>query len=305
MALMIVTPHDGRRVWVWFVSLRRLLHVRFYREHRAEAATAIMVATLTLTWSTVSEAQAIDFYFPQGTSGYDQQLGVTVQSRAHPLYAPVGLQVGSFNVFPSADQTLFYNSNVNGVEGSGSWGSHTTASVSAGSDWTRNSLGASAAVDHYQFVTLPTETYTNWRVGLGGGYSIADNQALFAYSHQTLYQLSTTLGTVSSTTPVLDQTDSAALQYTFNIGRIAITPDVAVAAYRFGSATSGGVTFNQNYLNYNSLAAGATARYALDEQSGLLVAMRGTDSLYVSPQPGLPNDELRHRIHFGWNRLST
>jgi hypothetical protein len=281
------------------VNLRHLHAVRFRRQRRSSATTAVLVAALTLTWPTVSLAQAIDFYFPQGTYGYDQQLGVTVQTRAHPLYAPLGFQVGGFNVYPSADQALFYNSNVNGVEGSGSWGSNTVASVSAGSNWTRNSLGMLFGVDHFQFLSLPTESYTNWNVGVAGGYTIADSQALLAYSHQSSYQLSTTLGTVRSTTPILNQTDSAGLEYTFNFGRISIAPDAGVGAYRFGSATSGGVTFNQNFLDYNSLGVGATARYALNEQSGLLVVVRGLNFSYVSPQAGSPSNDSNTAIVLG------
>jgi hypothetical protein len=273
------------------VSLRSRRNIRFCHDRRAAAPVAVFVTGLALTWPAESAAQTIDFLFPQGAYGYDQQLGVTVQTRAHPLYSSTGLQIDGFNVFPSADQSLFYNSNVNGVAGSGSWGSHTSGAVSAGSDWDRNSLSAAIGVDNYQYFNLPGEGYTNWNVGLGGGYTIGENQVLFAYSHQSSYQLSTTLGTVRSTTPVHDQTDSAALQYTFDLGRVSVTPNLAVGIYRFGSATSDGVTFNQNYLNYNSFALGATARYALDQQSGVLVAVRGMDFSYVSPQPGLPNND--------------
>jgi hypothetical protein len=252
-----------------------------------------------LTWSTASLAQSINFYFPQGSYGYDQQLGVTVQTRAHPLYAPLGVQVGSFNVSPSADQSLFYNSNVNGVAGSGSWGSQTGASVSANSLWSRNSLGASVGFSHYQYISLPDESYTNWNVGLGGGYTIADSQLIVAYSHQSLYQLSTTIATVRSTTPVLDQTDSLGLEYTFNFGRLSITPNIGLSAYRFGPATAAGVTFTQDYLNYNALAAGVTARYSLNEQSGLLAVIRGLDSSYLTAQPGQPRNDSNSVLLLG------
>jgi len=252
-----------------------------------------------LTWSTASLAQAIDFYFPQGSYGYDQQLGVTVQTRARPLYAPLGIRVGSFNVYPSADESVFYNSNVNGVAGSGSWGSRTSGAVSAGSNWTRNSLGASVDFSHYQYIALPDESYTNWNVGLAGGYTIEDSQLFVAYSHQSYYQLSTTIGTVQSTTPVLDQTDSLGAEYTFKFGRLSITPNVGLSAYRFGPATAAGVTFTQNYLNYNALAAGVTARYELNEQSGLLAVLRGIDSSYLTAQLGQPRNDSQSVLLLG------
>ena len=258
---------------------------------RSGALQAILLSTAMLTWSRASLAQAIDIYFPQGAYGYDQQLGVTVQTRAHPLYEPLGVQVGSFTVAPRADQSLFYNSNVNGFGNSGSWGSLTSASLSAASNWTRDSLSATVGFQHYQYISLPDESYTNWDVGLAGGYTIADSQLVVAYSHQTNFQLSTTLGAVRSTTPVQNQTDSVGAQYTFNFDKIAITPTIGVSAYRFGSATAGSVTFNQDYLNFNAFAAGVSGRYALDEQSGVLVVVRGLESSYISPQPGQPSND--------------
>jgi hypothetical protein len=246
-----------------------------------------------LAWSRASLAQAIDVYFPQGSYGYDQQLGVTVQTRVHPLYEPLGIQAGSFTVAPRVDQSLFYNSNVNGFGNSGSWGSFTSASLSAASDWTRDSLNATVGFQHYQFISLPDESYTNWDVGLAGGYTIADSQLVVAYSHQTNYQLSTTLAAVRSETPVQNQTDSAGAQYTFDFDKLAITPSIGISTYRFGSATNGSVTFNQDYLNFNAFAAGVTARYALDEQSGVLMVVRGLDSSYTSPQPGQPSNDSK------------
>jgi hypothetical protein len=140
-------------------------------------------------------------------------------------------------------------------------------------------------------MSLPNESYTNWNIGLGGGYTIGDGQLVVAYSHQSYHQLSTTLGTVRSETPVSKQTNSVGMEYAFNLDKFTITPSVGVSAYRFGPATSDGVTFDQSYLNYNGFAAGVTARYALDEQSGVLMVVRGLSDSYVSPQAGQPTND--------------
>jgi hypothetical protein len=272
------------------VLSRRLTGHRLRARRRSGAVRIALLCTATLTWSRVCLAQAIDVYFPQGNYGYDQQLGVTVQTRAHPLYEPLGIQVDSFNVAPRADESLFYNSNVNGFGNSASWGSLTSASISAGSDWSRDSLSATLGFAHYQYLSLPDESYTNWNVGLAGGYTIADSQLIAAYSHQSEFQLSTSLGAVRSETPVQNQTDSVGVEYTFNFDKLAITPNIGIGAYRFGSAVSGNVKVNQSSLDFNAFAAGVTARYALDEQSGVLVVVRGLDNSYISPQPGQPTN---------------
>jgi hypothetical protein len=240
--------------------------------------------------SGVALAQQVNIYFPQGIGGYDQQLGVTVQSRARPQYDPLGIQADGFLIHPTVSESVLYNSSLNGIPGSGTWGSQTSASVSASSLWARNSLNAVVGIDRLQFFQLPSESYTNWNVGLSGGYTIADSQLIVAYSHQSYNQLGTTIGAISSVVPVLDQTDSARIEYTFNFGSFSMTPDFSASAYRFGSATESGVTFNQNYLNYNALAAGVTTRYNMSDVGGLLLVARGVTANYISPQAGQPSN---------------
>jgi hypothetical protein len=254
-----------------------------------------LLAGFALTaWPMVLHAQTIDTYFPPGVGGYDQQLGVTVQSRARPLYAAPGINLDGFNIQPKLDQSLFYNSNTTGISGSGTWGSSTAASVSAGSLWSRNSLGLSLGVDTFRYFSLPTLNHTNWNIGVGGGYTIGDSQLVVAYSHQSYAQLGTSIGTVQTQTPILNQSDSAQVSYTFNFSRFSVTPDVSVSAYRFGTATVLGIPLNQQYLDRNVLAGGVTTRYAMSDEGGLLVVVRGIDSTYINQQPGVPTNDSKN-----------
>jgi hypothetical protein len=261
------------------------------RPHYLGAAPWPLIPFGLLICPVAVSAQTIDIYFPTGIYGYDQQLGVTVQSRDRPLYTPLGIQVDNFIIQPGFSESLFYNSDVNGNGASGTWGSQTAASIAAASQWSRNSLSASVGVSHEQYFSIPGESYTNWNVGISGGYSIADSQLIAAYSHQSYYQLGTSIGTVRSAIPINDLTDTARLEYTFNFGRVAITPDLSASAYRYGPATISGVSFNQNFLNNNVLAAGVTTRLAINDASGLLIVMRGANFSYISPQAGQPSND--------------
>ena len=227
-------------------------------------------------------------YFPVGISGYDQDLGVTVLSRIRSGYQEQGAQLGSFTVRPDLDQSIFDNSNVNGTSGSGggSWGSDTAASISGGSNWDRNSLNASIGVDHTQFFALPSESYTNWNIGLGGGYTIGDSELAASYSHSSYNQLGTTIGFQRSSIPALNTTDTGELSYTFNFGRFAVTPTLDLSAYRFGPITAGGFQVSQTNLNRNVIAGGVVTRYELTGATGLLFVARGTSSDYIDQQPG-------------------
>lgn len=241
-------------------------------------------------FSLAAAAQNIQTYFPAGNAGYDQQLGVTVLTRLRPLYETPGVRVGSFVISPNLDESLFYNSNLNGVPGSGSWGMRTSGAVSASSDWVRNSLAATIGFASNRFFTFPNENFVDWNVGLAGGYTINDSQLQAAYSHQTSHMLGTTIATTSSQAPVLNQTDSGDLTYTFHLGDLAIIPDVNVSAYRFGPAIINGRTFDQSFLNRNVLAGGVDARYSLSEEGSVLVVLRGATSDYVQPVPGQPSN---------------
>jgi hypothetical protein len=249
----------------------------------------ILCAGTLLTIGAQAQAQTTTAaYFPTGNYGYDQDLGVTVLTRARPEFAETGVQFGGFTVRPDLDQSIFDNSNVNGTSGqnSGSWGSQTAGTLSGQSDWNRNSLAATVGFDHEQYFSLPNQSYTNWNVGLGGGYTIGDSQLLANYSHSSYNQLGTTIGMQRSETPALDTTDTGDLSYTFNFGRFAVTPDFDVSAYRFGPLTTNGVQVSQTDLNRNVVAGGVVTRYSLTGAAGLLFVARGTSSNYIDPVPG-------------------
>jgi hypothetical protein len=266
---------------------------------RIGVVLCILGRLVFLAWPAKSEAQSIQTYFPSGTAGYDKELGVTVLSRLHPLYDTPVVRLGGFVVSPSVDQSLFYNSNVNGNPNSASWGSITSASVLASSDWARDSIGASIGVSHDQLFAFPEESYTNWNVGLAGGYAIGDGLLQAAYSHQTYHQIGVNIGSVASETPVEDQIDTAHLGYTFNFSRFSVTPDLSASAYRFGTATVSGIPQNQQFLNRDVIAGGITGRYSMDDQGGLLVVLQGVTSNFIDQPPGQPSNDSKSILLLG------
>jgi hypothetical protein len=267
---------------------------------RSYRALMVALAAGVILCSTASYAQNLSNYFPSGNWGYDQQLGVTVLTRARPLYETPGIRAGGFMIYPRADQGLFYNSNLNGTAaGSGTWGSYTGAGVSAFSDWSRDRLGATVGVDHQQFFSFPNENYTNWNVGLTGGYTISDSMLNVSYYHQLNHQLGTTIASVASQVPFENLSDTARIDYTFNFARLAITPDLSATSYRSGSATVAGTTVDLSFLDRNVVAGGVTARYSMSDEGGLLVVVRGVNSTYTKPQPGLPSNNSNSFLVLG------
>jgi hypothetical protein len=280
-------------------SLKRMLS-RMTVARCRRPALMLAVATAALGCSTASHAQNLSNYFPSGNWGYDQQLGVTVLTRARPLYEAPGIRAGGFLIYPRADQGLFYNSNLNGTTtGSGTWGSSTGAGVSAFSDWNRDRLGATVGVDHQQFFSFPNENFTNWNAGLTGGYTIDESLLNVSYYHQLSHSLGTTIAAVASQVPFANQSDTARIDYTFNFARLAITPDISATSYRLGSATVAGTTVDLSFLDRNALAGGVTARYSMSDEGGLLVVVRGISSVYTKPQPGVPSNNSNSFLVLG------
>jgi hypothetical protein len=110
----------------------------------------------------IGQAQDLDSYFPLAVPGYDEQFGVTVLSRLRPLYDPYGVRAGGFLIHPRFDEAFGYNSNVAGTSpGQGSFLLHTSPGVSARSGWSRDSLGASLAIDDYRYFDTPRQSYTD------------------------------------------------------------------------------------------------------------------------------------------------
>jgi hypothetical protein len=266
------------------------------RNWRILGGLAALTSSAAMLASIPAWAQAVNLNFPaSAASGYDQQLGVTVLSRQRSLYDAPGVQLDGFEIRPQLSQTFGYSSNPIGASTNqqGSALSHTSASVTAASTWSRDSLAATASTDHYSYFSLPGGDYTDWNVGLQGGYTIADSQLTAAYSHSDTHQLGAAIGTVRSDTPSNDSLDTTRLYYTFKFNRLEITPDFSFGAYRFGDASAGSVRLDQRFLDRNVFAGGVSARYSLNGVGGILVVARVVDSEFIHNTAGTPSNDSR------------
>jgi hypothetical protein len=264
---------------------------------------AVLTSGMVMILPGKAAAQNVDLTFPvSAASGYDQQLGVTVQTRPRPLYDTPGVQLGAFEVRPQLDQTFAYDSNPTGAstDVKGSFLSHTAVNVTAASLWSRNSLATTVGADHYDYISIPGGDYTDWNVGLQGGYSIADSQLTAAYSHSDYHQLGSTIGTVRSDQPVTNSTDTTRLYYTFKFYRLEITPEFSFGAYRYGSAVIGQLRFDQQYLDRNDFAGSVTTRYALNDVGGIVIVARVVDAEFLHNSVGTPaNDSRQYQLLTG------
>ena len=57
-----------------------------------------------LGWPAIARGQYLETYLPRNIPGYDQEMGVTVLSRARPLYEEPGVRAGSFIIRPQLNE---------------------------------------------------------------------------------------------------------------------------------------------------------------------------------------------------------
>jgi len=249
---------------------------------------AALVAGGLLVAPCLARAQYVPDYFPAGVPGYDQQLGVTVVTRVQPLYVEPEVRVGSFLLKPTIDESTGYNSNVLGLSGgAGSWFLETKPSLQIHSDWSRNSLGASISADNTRYIHTPNQSATNWQAAIGGGYTIGRSELTLGYSHLELNERPTDLGAPPSSTPIPYTVDDLRSDYTFDLGRLKITPNLDFSQWRFGSTTSAfaNVPKDQGFRDRDVIQGGGAFRYELSGKTSLLMVLQGANSQFVHPEP--------------------
>lgn len=257
---------------------------------RAGAALAGLLAGVAALVPGAARAQYMPNYFPVGVPGFDQQLGVNVVTRLRPLYEQPGIHAGSFIIRPNLDESAGYNSNVFGLRGGpGSPVIETNPSVSINSDWGRNSLGASFSADNQRYTNTPSQNQTAWNAAIGGGYTIGRSDLHVAYGHFSENENATDIGAPPSTTPIPYTLDDFRANYTFDLGRLKITPNAEFSMYRYGTTTILGVQSNQAFRDADVFQGGAAFRYELSDQRALLLVLQGINSDFINPTPNSPS----------------
>ncbi len=265
---------------------------RSWSVHQPASVTAVTSALLLAFSGHSAHAQYINSFLPQGIPGYDENSGVTVLSRARPLYTTPGVNVGSFVVKPAFSEAFGYDSDPTGITGLGSsLLLKTSPSVSVNSNWSKNSLGMSLSADNYHYFDLPQTDYTNWTASLGGGVTIGRSQLSVGYSHLSENQTATDIGAVQSATPVHYTVDDVRSGYTFDFGRFSLTPGIDVQRYNFNNAVIDGQTVAQTYRDRYTFTGSVTARYALSEQRNLIFVVQGIDNTFTDQVASQPSND--------------
>ena len=238
-----------------------------------------------------AQAQFIDTYLPANVPGFDQDRGVTVLSRLRPLYQEHGTRLGGFTIRGGLDERFGYNSNITGTQsGPDSPFFETNPSVSADSNWSRDRLGISATADRFDYLSAPRQSHTDWTIGLGGGLTLLRNTLDIGYSHVHGNEFGVNAGAVAYDAPVPFDVDIVRSSYTYDAGRVSLTPNLDFRLFQFGNALTDGTTITQRFRDRTVLSGGVTGRYALSNERSLVLVVQGSGSSYLNQQPGAPTN---------------
>jgi hypothetical protein len=241
-----------------------------------------------------AQAQLLSRYIPDYAPGLTETPENT-QARVQPEYRSDGVRAGSFVIRPRLAESLGYDSNVDGVQGGrASAAIDTQATVSAESDWSRNSVAAQLSVDDQRYPARPVQDFTNWSAGLSGTYDVGLDQVSGSYQHLSVVQTPRDLGAVLSV-PIPFQVDDVRIGTAFlTQGRLSFVPDLDVASYRFSNVVAPAgdglnATLGQTWQSRLVYQPELATRYELSPKRDVLLVLRGTVIDFTSHPAGVGN----------------
>ena len=252
------------------------------------------LAASTIFATVAAQAQLLPDVFPPAVLGYGTDPGVTVRTRARPEFDSLGTRIGGALVHAQIEQSVGFDSNVTGgAPGRGGWLFRTSPSVLVSSTARRDPYGLYVSLDNTRYPGLPGQDQTDWTAGGGATIAVGEDRLTLGAAHLSLHQAPGDLDALPTDQPVAYQVDDARLGYAHALGRLTLEPSLDIAAWRFGGATIQGVPASQSYRNRDVIQGGLTMRYELAPQRDLVLALRGTDQLYVATPPGAVSPDSR------------
>ncbi|MBV8573645.1 MAG: outer membrane beta-barrel protein, partial [Acetobacteraceae bacterium] len=191
---------------------------------------------------------------------------------------------------PALNESIGYNSNVTGLSPApSSWFLETAPSVAIDSQWSQSRVGALLSADNFNYFSASNQNLTNAVGSIGGAYTSGRSSVSLAYSILLQHELPTDIGAPITTTPVPYVVNDIRSDYTYDFGRLSLTPNIEFQTYRFGNGSlPTNLTFqnSQSFQNRNVVQGGVTAAYKItDQQNGVLV-LRGINQNFPSTPTG-------------------
>jgi len=237
----------------------------------------VLVAAL----SCGASAQVLDEYFPV-VSWDDEAFQLdTVQSHNLSEFDNKGIQLGSFVIRPSLEESFGLDDNILGSPiRLASPEVRTQVAINAATDWDSNGLFANLTANDVRYLTQPQQSYTDWTASVGGSYDIGRDKATLVYSHLSLNLPPSEIDNEVAGVPIPYDVDDVHASYLADLGRFSLKPELGFTSYRFDTVVVNGLNAGSQYGDRDVFSGGLTAAYEFDTGRRFVVALRGSYSAF-------------------------
>jgi hypothetical protein len=239
----------------------------------------------------VAQAQLLDSLFPEGVPGYGAEQGVTVRSRAHPEYQPLGIRIDTATIRPQLGMSVGYDNNVfGGPTQRGAWQTAMQPSVLAS---TTNSIGSSGlylSANDVHYLNVPSQHRTDYSGFLGTTINLGQDKLTLGGGYLSQHEDRTALDALPSDRPVAFTVANFRASYNAAFGRLTATPAIEINQWRFADTTIFGRPVSQAARDRTTYQLGVTLRYGWMTRRDLIWVNRLVETRYDHPSAGQPSN---------------
>ena len=228
---------------------------------------------------------------------------IGVLDRDHPEYDGLGVPLGSFTAYPSLAVGGGYETNIFGTKADkvGDGYAQVDPQLTAGSNWSRNAVGASLGADIKEFFSHGDENEQGWHALVDGRYDLGDKDAVYAgFNAQKLYEEQDSgFYPIGAAAPLgyIDTDAFAREEHKVNRIRLVVSADYHTFTYDNVAAVGGG-TLSQSFNNHNDWRVTGLAEYALTPDTAVFAEVSHLKNTYTDTTPNggqdLDGDENRY-----------
>lgn len=243
---------------------------------------------------------------PKFTQDIEDELQTAIRGyRQIPANQP-GVRLGSFILFPEAEVTEFYDSNVYATKENRSSDYVTVLAphIFVVSDWDKHSLNFQAHVDSAHYASHEKENSNDFWLSTEGQYDISSDTNLFGGAlYGRFHEERSSPDEVFGTDPTIYKETRAFGGASHLIGPVRLRAGVTWGRLNFDNTESSSGTYNNNDRDRDHITSGLSATYRLNDVVSPYIEGIYDQRLYDSPvdDNGINRDSRGERFRVGSN----
>ncbi|WP_454883802.1 outer membrane beta-barrel protein [Sphingomonas oryzagri] len=203
----------------------------------------------------------------QDGSSFARDRNVGVVDRSHPELDPLGIRIGTFTATPSVTTFLTYDDNIYAQDTGRRDDLIATVqpALAVTSDWSSHAIGFDASLTRNQYLSVSTQSTTDYALGANGRLDIARGSLAVTASTDRLTQARTAIDAPDASRKPIQYHDSAlGFVAMREFGRFRLLASLDWHRFRYRDATAlTGLPLNQTYRDRDTTTGEGRIEYAL------------------------------------------